>query len=182
MQRKLAEVAAELDRTRAVVLANFDGLDQDALDRRPAESAWSVGEAAHHLSLVERGVVRLLGPLLHSAIAAGLPPAPADAESVVGSLDRFRIEERRRRVDARESAIPTHGLPRAELLAALAASRAGLMELVDAAAPHDVSGVVHKHPALGDLNLYEWFVFVGKHELRHAAQMSEARQGIASEA
>ncbi|HYW06495.1 MAG TPA: DinB family protein, partial [Longimicrobium sp.] len=118
------------------------------------------------------------------AIAAGLPPAPADAEgdSVLGSLDRFRIEERRRRVDALESARPTHGLARAELLDALAASRAGLLELLRAAAPHDVSGVIHKHPALGDLNLYEWLVFVGKHELRHAAQIGEARAGIASKA
>jgi uncharacterized damage-inducible protein DinB len=182
MQRKLAEVAAELERTRAVVLANVEGLDQEALDRRPGESAWSVGEVAHHLALVEQGVVRLLGSLLHAAIAAGLPPAPPEGDSVLGSLDRFRIEDRRRRVEARDSARPTHGLPRAELLDGLAASRAALLALMEAAAPHDVTGVVHKHPALGDLNLYEWLVFVGKHELRHAAQMREARAGVASEA
>lgn len=182
MQRNLAEVAAELDRSRAVVLANLDGLDQAQLDRCPEPGRWSAGEAAHHLTLIERNIVKLLGPLLRAAVAAGLPAARADADSVLERLDRFRIEERVRRVEARESGIPRHGLTRAELIDGLAAARAELRALMEAAAPHDVSGVIHKHPALGDLNLYEWLLFVAKHELRHASQIREVRESIGAPA
>ncbi len=35
-------------------------------------------------------------------------------------------------------------------------------------------GEVHApHPALGSLNLYQWLIFIGAHEARHADQIRE---------
>ena len=31
--------------------------------------------------------------------------------------------------------------------------------------------IMHPHPVVGDINLYEWILFVGLHEQRHVRQI-----------
>ena len=40
--------------------------------------------------------------------------------------------------------------------------------------------VVHPHPVLGPINLYQWIAFVGGHEARHAVQVMELRDLLSS--
>jgi hypothetical protein len=37
-----------------------------------------------------------------------------------------------------------------------------------------IAGIVFPHRLLGPLNLYQWVIFMGAHELRHAQQIREA--------
>jgi hypothetical protein len=41
--------------------------------------------------------------------------------------------------------------------------------------------VVHVHPRLGSLNLYQWGVWVGGHEARHTEQIREIAVTLESE-
>ena len=36
------------------------------------------------------------------------------------------------------------------------------------------------HPVLGPINGYQWFLFIGSHEARHAAQITEIAGEIAT--
>ena len=33
--------------------------------------------------------------------------------------------------------------------------------------------ITHVHPVLGEIDLYQWILFVGQHEARHVAQITE---------
>ncbi|MEA2712972.1 MAG: hypothetical protein QOK27_933, partial [Gemmatimonadales bacterium] len=40
-----------------------------------------------------------------------------------------------------------------------------------------LGGLTFSHPLLGSLDLYQWILFVGQHEARHAAQIAELGRG-----
>jgi hypothetical protein len=41
-----------------------------------------------------------------------------------------------------------------------------------------LGGVLATHPRLGSLNVYQWVLFVGGHETRHAAQIREIGEAL----
>src|SRR3989440_1967163 len=90
----------ELERVRAEILHEVEGLSQAQADWKPGADDWSVGEVVHHLTLAEIATGKLTTKLTREAQAAGrsagfpsdlatfkpLPPAPpgqADAPEVV---------------------------------------------------------------------------------------------------
>ncbi|MDB4886632.1 MAG: hypothetical protein JWN79_2070, partial [Gemmatimonadetes bacterium] len=36
-----------------------------------------------------------------------------------------------------------------------------------------LQSVRHAHPRLGDIDLYQWILFIGQHEARHVPQVAE---------
>jgi hypothetical protein len=36
-----------------------------------------------------------------------------------------------------------------------------------------IDAVTHPHPVLGVIDAYQWFIFIGSHEARHAEQIRE---------
>ena len=88
-------------------------------------------------------------------------------------LDVERLADRGSRLVAGERAEPRAGLDHTAAWAALERSRAELR-----AALIDGDGLalgerVQPHPFIGPLNLYQWVLFVGAHEARHARQIAE---------
>ncbi|MEP6705962.1 MAG: hypothetical protein ABJC05_00505, partial [Pyrinomonadaceae bacterium] len=43
-----------------------------------------------------------------------------------------------------------------------------------------LSQVIQPHPVLGPINLYQWMLFVGSHEMRHTAQVIEIAEQLAA--
>jgi hypothetical protein len=83
---------------------------------------------------------------------------------------------------ARESALPSGGLDAGAAWAALAETRRILREVLLAADGLALSDLVLPHPRLGPLNVYQWVVFVGAHEGRHAAQVREVTEALVASA
>jgi hypothetical protein len=42
--------------------------------------------------------------------------------------------------------------------------------------------VTRAHPTLGPLNRYQWVLFVGQHEARHAAQLQDIARQLVTQA
>ena len=40
-----------------------------------------------------------------------------------------------------------------------------------------LGNIKHNHPLLGELDLYEWLVFLGEHEARHKKQIERTLRG-----
>lgn len=177
MNPALSEIAAALDDSRRALLAAAEGMDDAALAARPGPGEWSVGEVLHHVAIVERRVAGMAARLLEEGIAAGLPPARAGMGSVLGSLDAFSVPVVRKPLKT-TSAQPEHGLSLAELRRELDGARAAVLGAMEAADPYDLSGLRAAHPALGDLSLYQWLVFIPQHEQRHAAQARRVRDAV----
>ena len=58
----------ELERARAGVLREAEGLSQRQADWKPSEHEWSVGEILHHLTLAEVGTGKLTSKLLRGRV------------------------------------------------------------------------------------------------------------------
>jgi len=120
------------------------GVDDDALERRPAPGKWSAREQLAHLARHHE----VTGERLRRILAE---PEP--------SLPRYRAEE--------DPEWPRWAaLPLAAVTAELAARRAGLVAAVAAIPPADLSrrGV---HPLLGPMPIPLWLEFFLLHEAHH---------------
>jgi hypothetical protein len=172
MHTRLSEIAQYVDAQRALLLATAAPLPAARWTERPAPDRWSVSDVFEHLHRVERGSARLIAKLAADARAAG-HPGEHDHGSVMASLDEAGLMDRSRKIAAPERVAPEGGWTREAALAALAASRADLHAGIAAADGLALQSVRHAHPRLGDIDLYQWILFIGQHEARHVPQVAE---------
>jgi DinB superfamily len=59
------------------------------------------------------------------------------------------------------------------MLAELGQVRGRTLALIEETRNRDLSVYRWRHPFLGSLNAYEWFSFLGSHQIRHEKQMRE---------
>lgn len=178
MHTRLAEIVDAVEADRAELTANCRALTQAQLDFRPHEEAWSIGENLDHLHLVEQSVAKLFALKLKQAQAENTPRIEAaigEQESLLGSLDAFKIETVVQKRKNPPYTAPRAGLSKAELDAELEGSRIALRNTIEALADYDLAHLTHEHPALGEIDLYRWILFVGKHERRHLAQIKNVK-------
>ena len=138
----------------------------------PPPGRWSVGQVLEHLAIVESGIARLIRKRVGDARAAGLG-AEQEVSSVLWSLDVARVLDRNQRLEAPERVMPKQQLGADEAWHHLATANADARLAVSDTDGLAIGGITQPHPSLGTLNLYQWIVFIGAHELRHAAQIRE---------
>jgi DinB superfamily len=177
MHPRTEELVAHLDRHRAELETTMSGVPHALRERRPDTGGWSVAEVLEHLTLVEARIGQLLDGRVTAARAAGLG-LERDSAPVVPTLDVARVLDRSAPLTASEASQPT-GKPVADVAwAALTAQRRAFRTMVVAADGLALGEVMIPHPRLGPLNVYQWVVFVGAHEGRHAAQIREIASRI----
>lgn len=179
MHPRLSGIAAFLSDSRARLVAGALAVAPEDSARRPAPDAWSADEILTHLGLVEPGIAKLVGKSVRVARENGLSRETSD-EPVLHLLDDRRIEAAETRWVAPEFVEPKNVLPRDAALAALVRSREALGEAMAGADGWALAEVSAPHPRLGPLDMYGWLVFVGKHELRHLAQLERTAAAVAS--
>lgn len=166
-ERKLAleYLAASRDRLYGAVA----GLSPEQHDFRPAEGCWSVADCVEHLVVVEKFVLKTI----HSVLEA--PPEPAKRAEVRGK-DQIVIEMvpvRTRRVHGPDAVQPQQRWPHFEdALGQFGAARASSMSFATET-DADLRSHFFPHPFLGDLDCYQWLLFLGLHCERHVRQMEE---------
>ena len=170
----IAAVRDSLNADRATLRAAVDRVPPTLRTQKPAADRWSVAEVLEHLSIVEGRVVMMLGAMI--------PSAPAIAEAVGGatSIDRAAMRNRSNRISAPDPIQPTGTLSADEAWAALEQSRTGLLLLLGTAEGRDLTQISRQHPVLGPLDGYQWLASVGGHEERHALQIVEIANELAS--
>lgn len=177
MNNKLREIIVEIEGTRRELNDTVADLAQVQLDFRSLPQSWSVGEVLDHLRLIESSVASLITMSTERAQEKGLGP-DLTGGSVITSLNHFRIEKPLRKVRSPPAVTPQSRIAKAGLLEGLSSSRAKLLEAVAAAAPYNLHELRHPHPSLGELDLYQWILFIGKHERRHIAQITGVRSAF----
>lgn len=176
MNHKVQEIVTEIETVRQSLYDVVAGLSQEQLDFKPAPERWSISENLSHLNKVERGLPKLYPMLLQKLEAAGWKPETEG--SMLNSLDHGRLDVATQKFQAPERVHPQPGLTKAELIESLKQSRQAVLDAVAPAGEYDLSSVTWPHPALGDINFYQWVLFIGKHEKRHLGQI----EGIKSAA
>jgi uncharacterized damage-inducible protein DinB len=166
----MAEIAEYLDETRSAVVRAVEHLSPEDAARRPSPNAWSVDEVLTHLSLVEPGVAKRIAKSVGKAKGEGLEHETCVA-SVLGSLDGPALEQLNEKQVAPEFVDPKTVLSLPEALAALERSRESLRHAMAESDGWALERVVAPHPRLGTIDMYQWLVFLGRHERRHLAQI-----------
>src|SRR5262249_54882068 len=147
----------------------------------PDARSWSVLEILHHLHLVESQIAKLVTRSATQARAAGLRAEDSTA-SMLTAMDRFAFQDRERKMEAPERVCPTGELSLPALRELLATSREAMRAALKEADGLALDQLQFPHPLLGALNLYQWILFVGHHEARHTAQITETLARLAPRA
>jgi hypothetical protein len=172
MHPRTEEVLRHLDTHRASLRAAVESVPPGLQTRRSADGTWSVTEIVEHLGIVERRIAKLFTDRLEEARSKGLGPETG-VTPLVPTLDDAGLLDRRRPLVAGEAVQPRGELSMAEAWSALDSARARLRQAILEADGLALSEVSAPHARLGSLNLYQWLIFLGSHEGRHAAQIRE---------
>ena len=171
----VSEIFDHIDRTRGRLLRAVEGLSEEQQGFRPAPNRWSVAQLCEHLSIVEGSVAGMLGKALGRAEAAGTLRAEGAPFTPV-SIAELAARTRDVKINSPESVRPTGTRSLADSLAALRESRAALHALRPRLEGVDGHALTFPHPAGGQLNVYQWLLFVGAHEDRHLAQIEALKE------
>jgi hypothetical protein len=174
MNPRLKEIADEIENARSELVHMVADVTEAAIALRADPSQWSIGEILHHLFLIESQVTTLLEKQIKRAKDRGIG-ADGSTESLIHSLDHFTIETVGEKITAPQSVIPARDVTKNELLALLSDSRSKLREAIREADAIDLSRMQFPHPVLGRIDMYQWILYVGKHERRHIAQIARAK-------
>ncbi|HUQ98099.1 MAG TPA: DinB family protein [Gemmatimonadaceae bacterium] len=170
MHTRLAEAMRYVEEIRAELLRKLDGADPRLIAQRPEEDKWSVAEVLDHLQMIESGIAKLIAKRVTKARAGGLGKEES-TESVLGSIDFMGDTIDNAFIPAPEIIRPRADADPAIALAALAAARQSLREAATLADGLALGEIKHTHPIIGEIDLYQWIVFLGRHEARHIRQI-----------
>jgi hypothetical protein len=177
MHPRIQEILAHLDTTRAALEQAVAEVPASLHRNQPAPECWSVSEIIEHLGLVEGRIGQLLVGQLDVARAAGLGPE-RETSPVIPTFDLSQVVNRSPRITAQEASQPRAGLSTSSGWAILTERRRLLRDAVVAADGLALGTIRIPHPRFGDLDFYQWLVFVGGHEARHTAQIREVATAV----
>jgi hypothetical protein len=181
MHPRMQEVLDFMDEQYAAFRATADAVPAADRERQPRDGCWSVAQVVDHVSRVERMFAMRITAALGEARAGGLGAETQTSPVVSRDLLAMLVDRSRQR-HAPEPAHPAPDARYDDAIAALDEAHRRAREVLAGAEGLALESVKMQHPALGELNLYEWCVAVGGHEARHAAQIREAADTLAASA
>jgi hypothetical protein len=174
---RLTELLDYADVQRIALLDAVAAVPVPLRERQPAPEVWSVAQVLEHLHLTEQGIAWLVSWHVGEAKAAGLP-LERESGSMLGSLDAFRIPEFIQPVQSPGLVRPRGMMTAEQALNALTESRKVLRTAAMVGDGLALGTITYAHVVLGTLNMYQWILFVGQHEARHAAQIRRIGQQL----
>jgi DinB superfamily len=179
MHPRIEELLSYLEVRRASLGEAVDAVPAARRAERPESDRWSVAEVLEHLALVECRFKTVLADKLEEAKARGLA-AERDTSSIVGSYDVAPMLDRSSKHEAPEVVRPT-GTDWQTAWNRLEDVRRSFLEVFRGGDGLALGDVIHSHPRLGSLNLYQWGVWLGGHEARHTEQVHEIAASLKSQ-
>jgi uncharacterized damage-inducible protein DinB len=157
-----------LAESRERLLRMTRGLSSEQLHYRPAPGRWTVAECVEHIAIVEGRVLGRMQKTLEEG------PDPSKRSALQGREDTmFAVAVARvARFQAPEGLVPTGRWPDEQLLQEFEAARQQTRDFA-ASTQADLRRHFFKHPALGELDLYQWLLLIAAHCERHRAQSEE---------
>jgi hypothetical protein len=169
-----AERKALLDhfnQSSAQFLASVEGLTDQQWNFKPSADAWSIAECAEHIVLSEDS----LRDLVLKRVLTG--PARTDRTAVPAVPDEKvlkMITDRTFKAKAPEPLNPTRRFSAPQdAVQAFKASRERTREV--AKTREGLRDHTAPHPAVGELDGYQWLLYLSGHTMRHTAQIREVK-------
>jgi hypothetical protein len=177
MHARLAEAMDYVEEKRTELLKSFAGIPGDRLCRRASDEGWSVAEILEHLRMVEAGVARLITKRVGQAREAGLGEERS-TDPVLPTFEKHSAKLDNAVMEAPATVHPRTNIDINEAVEGLESSREALRAAAVSANGLSIGEIKHTHPILGELDLYQWLIFVGQHEGRHKRQIERTLKSI----
>ncbi|HEY1951287.1 MAG TPA: DinB family protein [Gemmatimonadaceae bacterium] len=177
MHARLAETMSFVEEKRRELLDSVKGVPGETLCRKSTPDTWSVAEILDHLKMVESGVARLITKRVGQAKESGASEETSTS-SVFQSFDPFARKLDSSILQSPQGVKPRENIDISEALDGLASSREALRAAVLSADGVALGEIKHTHPILGELDLYQWLIFLGHHEGRHRKQIDRTLKSI----
>jgi hypothetical protein len=178
----LEEIFAHMDNVRAELDGRIGSLDEAEHVLRNNGEGWCPEELAEHLALVEKSITAVVERLLRKSEELNTPPP---AEGKIDPPVKFPSAVRKtemNKVEAPDRIRPQGGVPVGQSLQGLKASREYIVSLRPRMEAVSLSEAKFPHPVMGELDLYQWLLFIAEHEARHLAQIEnilKSKDGLA---
>jgi hypothetical protein len=179
MHARLAETMTFVEEKRRELMSSFEGVDGERLCRQAAPGGWSVAQILEHLRIVESNVAQLITKRVAKARETGIGQEKSTT-SVLPSFEPHRTILEAAILSAPETLQPRPDVDISEALEGLEGSREALRAAAVSANGLSLGEIKHTHRILGDLDLYQWLIFVGHHEARHRKQIERTLKSIPS--
>lgn len=163
-----------LEERRQALVAELEGCAPEQLSFRQAPEAWSLGEVAHHLLLVEQGVLQVLSDerRQHPGRRTILNRIGSVAVRVVFALGiRVKVPIR--------SVVPTGDVPLNEVKQQWNDTRAGIRVYLEGVASPTLRQPLLRHPVSGPMDVSQGLVFLRRHFDHHLRQVARMRRSAA---
>jgi uncharacterized damage-inducible protein DinB len=171
----LVVLLAELDRARHALDAAVAAVPDDRRERAPADGSWSIAQVVEHLALLDDGMTSLFAKRVARGREKGVGPSPGLPDPL-GRL-QYAVDRAASRIDA-----PPFLRPGAVAFAAAGAhadrARRALRDAIAAGDGLDYAQLFAAHPYFGDFDLYQWVLFIARHEQRHTAQVTAIAEAL----
>ena len=179
MHPRIEEVINYLDTERSALGEAVETVPPELRNTQPGVDRWSVAQVLQHLLIIEKRIGLGMGKWVTDARTSDVGPE-TETSSVMNSLPLQIITDRSQRRNAPEEVRPPGDIDAESAWIALEQSRASLRSAFLAGDGLALSQVIQPHPALGPINLYQWMLFVGSHEIRHTAQVIEIAEQLSA--
>jgi uncharacterized damage-inducible protein DinB len=153
--------------SRERLLDTVNRLNKDQARFRAARDRWSVADCVEHVTIVEKAVLKKMQTMVLSPPQPEPTAATPDDAILSGVSNRFP-----------RCAAPAEAMPRRRwtdvgaLLRQFEAARERSLRFV-AVTQSDLRAYFFEHPQFGELDCYQWLLFLGAHAERHARQADE---------
>lgn len=171
--QSLDDIYAMLAREHVAFAAAAAGLNDTQAQFRPAEDAWTIAEIAEHIAITNGGFVRIAYKLIKQSEAAATPPlAGLELKPVLLTDDG---QQDPRRFPAPDVVKPKGGQSMTESFAKIEQAHADIQAARPRLEASDCSPATFPHPAVGQINPYQWLIVYGEHMDRHRGQIERIK-------
>ena len=177
MHPRIEEVVNYLDTERTALRDAVELVPAALRNQSPGADRWSVAQVLQHLAGVENRIGMAMTKWIADARAAETGPE-TETSPVVNNLMVQAIADRSKRRDAPEEFRPPGDVDAESAWAALERSRKTLRAAILAGDGLALGEIKQPHPVLGPIDLYQWALFEGSHEARHAGQIREIAEEL----
>jgi hypothetical protein len=162
----LEPILEKLARAQRELLRAADAVPADLWKTPPRTGTWSAAEVMAHVMIVERMVIGAADRIF------------TKNPRRTPMLKRFRLpfvlaEVRVVRMKTPIPVDPKLLREKEVMFAELRGVRERTVALIEETRKRDLRVYRWRHPFLGSLNAYEWFLFLASHQIRHEKQMRE---------
>ena len=164
--RDLAPIAKLLENSRAQLLVEANRIPDAHWLESPAQGVWSAGEVIAHVGMIEESIMAGCRKVSQAA------PRPVPVLKKI-HLPLALTTWRRKKLRSPIPVKPERVHDRQQAYAALGVTRQDSIAFMESLRDRDLSAHRFPHPFFGSLNLYDWYRFIGYHEIRHAKQLRE---------